>query len=149
MFLTLLTATKLMGHSGKPQRFELRADISTQGYDPDHKDIDLLRLKSFTLSRSLQDQEVLGPGGLARITELIATLVPFVSDFLFISGKTAFSRRFSTDGRSITARQICDQKRWLRSATKLWRSKFVWILLFRSNTRHTCKLSDPLPSAWQ
>ncbi|KAE9979789.1 hypothetical protein BLS_009471 [Venturia inaequalis] len=50
-----------------------------KGFDADHKDIDLLRLKSFTLTRNLDDKEVLGQQGLARISELIATLVPFIT----------------------------------------------------------------------
>ncbi|QDS70534.1 hypothetical protein FKW77_010339 [Venturia effusa] len=50
-----------------------------KGFDADHKDIDLLRLKSFTLTRKLADGEVLGERGLARIAELIATLVPFIT----------------------------------------------------------------------
>lgn len=71
-----------------------QADSSNQGFDAEHKDIDLLRLKSFTLTRKLDDKEVLGQQGLARISELIATLVPFVSQtFLFVrlSFKTTIS----------------------------------------------------------
>jgi len=50
-----------------------------QGFEPDHKDIDLLRLRSFTLSRKLEDSEVIGSQGLERIAELIACLVPFIA----------------------------------------------------------------------
>ncbi len=50
-----------------------------QGYDADNPNIDLLRLRNYTIGKKLKDDEVLGPGGLARITELIGVLTPFVS----------------------------------------------------------------------
>ena len=50
-----------------------------QGYDKEHVDIELLRLKNFTLGARLSDEEVAGAKGLERIAELIACLVPFVS----------------------------------------------------------------------
>ncbi|KAH8730623.1 hypothetical protein GQ44DRAFT_700605 [Phaeosphaeriaceae sp. PMI808] len=52
---------------------------SPKGYDPNHKDIELLRLRSFTLGKKLSDDEVIGPLGLERIAETIACMVPFVS----------------------------------------------------------------------
>lgn len=67
-----------------PQRFWTRLTLKIQVFDADHKDIDLLRLKSFTLTRKLEDREVLGQQGLARISELIATLVPFVSQTFYL-----------------------------------------------------------------
>lgn len=48
----------------------------------DHKDIDLLRLRSFTLGKKLSDEAVVGPKGMDRIAELIACIEPFVSKFL-------------------------------------------------------------------
>ncbi|KAF2850997.1 hypothetical protein T440DRAFT_529753 [Plenodomus tracheiphilus IPT5] len=48
-------------------------------YSHDHKDIDLLRLRSFTMGTKLPDHEILGPGGLDRIAELILSVVPFIS----------------------------------------------------------------------
>jgi len=50
-----------------------------QGYDAEHRDIDLLRLKNFTIGRKLTDQEVVGNKGLGRVAELISVMVPFVS----------------------------------------------------------------------
>ncbi|KAH6351607.1 hypothetical protein HBI37_037130 [Parastagonospora nodorum] len=50
-----------------------------KGYDQDHKDIDLLRLRNFTLSKKLSDTDVTGPGGLKRIAELVACLLPFIT----------------------------------------------------------------------
>lgn len=51
-----------------------------QGYDADHRDIELLRLRNFTLGTKISDDEVVGKNGLDRIAELIGCMVPFVSD---------------------------------------------------------------------
>lgn len=48
-------------------------------YDADHRDIALLRLRNFTIGRKLNDEEVVGKGGLERVVELMECLVPFVS----------------------------------------------------------------------
>lgn len=53
-----------------------------QGYAADHKDIELLRLRNFTLGTKLRDDEVVGAKGLERIAGLIETMVPFVSEAL-------------------------------------------------------------------
>ncbi|KAH7116939.1 hypothetical protein B0J11DRAFT_104754 [Dendryphion nanum] len=50
-----------------------------KGYDNDHRDIELLRLRSFTVGRKLSDSEVVGVQGLDRITSLIASMLPFVT----------------------------------------------------------------------
>ncbi|KAF1916790.1 hypothetical protein BDU57DRAFT_244520 [Ampelomyces quisqualis] len=50
-----------------------------KGYDQNHKDIDLLRLRNFTLGKKLRDDEVIGTGGLGRIAELVACMVPFIT----------------------------------------------------------------------
>lgn len=57
----------------------MRLTRNLQGYDPDHKDIELLRLRSFTISKQLSDDEVLHADSLTRISELISCLLPFVS----------------------------------------------------------------------
>lgn len=54
-----------------------------QGFEADHKDIALLRLKNFTLHRKLLDSEVVNPNAVGHIVGLIAQLVPFVSTALF------------------------------------------------------------------
>ena len=53
-----------------------------QDYTEDHPNIELLRLRNYTMGRKLKDDEVLGPGGLSRIVDLLATLTPFVSQTL-------------------------------------------------------------------
>ncbi|KAF2872979.1 hypothetical protein BDV95DRAFT_676293 [Massariosphaeria phaeospora] len=50
-----------------------------KGYDSDHKDIELLRLRSFTLGSKMSDEEVIGAKGLERIAEVIASMVPFIT----------------------------------------------------------------------
>ena len=50
-----------------------------KGYEKDNPNIDLLKLRNFTIGKKLKDEEVLGPGGLGRIAELIGILTPFVS----------------------------------------------------------------------
>ncbi|KAF2745825.1 hypothetical protein M011DRAFT_495334 [Sporormia fimetaria CBS 119925] len=49
-----------------------------KGYDKEHVDIELLRLKNFTLGTKLSDEDIVGAGGLERITELVASMVPFI-----------------------------------------------------------------------
>ena len=50
-----------------------------KGYEKENPNIDLLKLRNFTIGKKLKDEEVLGPGGLGRIVELIGILTPFVS----------------------------------------------------------------------
>ncbi|KAF2830105.1 hypothetical protein CC86DRAFT_367973 [Ophiobolus disseminans] len=50
-----------------------------KGYDQNHIEIELLRLRNFTLGTKVPDREVVGPGGLNRVAELVACLVPFIS----------------------------------------------------------------------
>ena len=49
-----------------------------QGYSADHADIDLLRLRNYTVGRTIQDDELLDRG-LDRIAELLTCMKPFVS----------------------------------------------------------------------
>jgi len=48
-------------------------------YAVDHKYIQLLRLRNFTLGRKMKDEEVTGEGGIERVANVIADLVPFVT----------------------------------------------------------------------
>lgn len=50
-----------------------------QGYQADHPNIELLRLKNFTIGRKLDDEEITEPGFLGRIAGLVGTMAPFVS----------------------------------------------------------------------
>lgn len=52
--------------------------LFSQGYDADHRDIDLLRLKNYTVGCKLTDEEVTGKGGLERISTLLTCMKPFV-----------------------------------------------------------------------
>ncbi|KAI1967084.1 hypothetical protein LOZ58_000578 [Ophidiomyces ophidiicola] len=48
-----------------------------KGYDSDNPNIELLRLRSFTINKKLQDREVLGGAALDGIAAVIETMVPF------------------------------------------------------------------------
>ena len=50
-----------------------------KGYEADNPNIDLLRLRNYTIGHKLKDAEVLGYGGLGRIVQLIGILTPFVT----------------------------------------------------------------------
>ena len=50
-----------------------------KGYEADNPNIDLLRLRNYTIGHKLNDAEVLGHGGLGRIVHLIGILTPFVT----------------------------------------------------------------------
>ena len=57
-----------------------QADLmANQGYDADHADIDLLRLRNYTVGRKLTDEEVVAPDSLDRIAHLLTCMKPFVS----------------------------------------------------------------------
>lgn len=56
------------------------ANLYDIDYDAGHPDIDLLRLRNYTIGRKLSDEEVLGEPGMQRIAQLLAALFPFVSD---------------------------------------------------------------------
>ncbi|KAF2199360.1 hypothetical protein GQ43DRAFT_442534 [Delitschia confertaspora ATCC 74209] len=50
-----------------------------KGYESDHKDIELLRLRSFTIGKTLSDDEVVGAKGLERVAQLMKCMVPFIT----------------------------------------------------------------------
>ena len=54
----------------------------SQGYGADHANIDLLRLRNYTIGTKLTDDQVLGVEGLHRIADLLSCMKPFVSGFL-------------------------------------------------------------------
>ncbi|EFW16326.1 conserved hypothetical protein [Coccidioides posadasii str. Silveira] len=52
---------------------------SLPGYSSENKNIELLRLRSFTLNKQLRDEDLLGPEALDRIASIIGIMVPFVT----------------------------------------------------------------------
>ncbi|KAJ5919271.1 hypothetical protein N7466_010214 [Penicillium verhagenii] len=50
-----------------------------KGYEADHKDIDLLRLRSFTIGRPITDKEIMAADVQDRIVALIGVMEPFVT----------------------------------------------------------------------
>ncbi|TKA65667.1 hypothetical protein B0A49_04984, partial [Cryomyces minteri] len=59
------------------QNAENALKTKPKGYDSGHKNIELLRLRNFTVGKKLEDEEVIGSKGLARVAELISCMVPF------------------------------------------------------------------------
>jgi uncharacterized protein (DUF2461 family) len=50
-----------------------------KGYGADNPNIELLKLKNFTIGKKLKDEEVADPKGIETIAQLIATMSPFVT----------------------------------------------------------------------
>lgn len=50
-----------------------------KGYEADNANIELLRLRNFTLGKRIPDEIVTGKHGLATVLDLIGALVPFVT----------------------------------------------------------------------
>lgn len=72
-----------------------------QGYDADHPNIELLRLRSFTMGRRLSDQDVLAPNVLERVMDLIAGMTPFVRRSRFFTFPS--SKAWSPSGTVLRA----------------------------------------------
>ena len=61
------------------QNTEMALKTKPKGYDIDNPNIELLRLRNFTVGKKLDDAVVSGLDGLNSIIELISTMRPFVS----------------------------------------------------------------------
>jgi hypothetical protein len=73
---------------------------AVKGYEADHKDIKLLRLRNFTISRKIGDSEITSADSLQMISNLIGSMFPFVSfcsilssHLLFRSARKSFALR--------------------------------------------------------
>lgn len=53
--------------------------VAPKGFDKNHPDIDLLRLRSFIVERKLSDEEVLDPHFMDNILETIRVGMPLVN----------------------------------------------------------------------
>ncbi|KAK1058124.1 hypothetical protein LTR12_000452 [Friedmanniomyces endolithicus] len=49
-----------------------------KGYSADHKDIELLRLRNYTIGSKLTGQDVTGTGGMDRVVGLMSCMKPFI-----------------------------------------------------------------------
>ncbi|KAI7118154.1 hypothetical protein KC352_g33624, partial [Hortaea werneckii] len=49
------------------------------GYDADHVDIDLLRLRNYTMGKSMSEEELTGGDGLENVANLFMHLKPFIT----------------------------------------------------------------------
>lgn len=56
----------------------LTRPFTAQGYDVDNENIKLLRLRNFTISKSLADEDFRGPDAQDKIAALIGVVEPFV-----------------------------------------------------------------------
>jgi len=63
-------------HQIRPDRDDM-LKRAPAGYDPDHPWIDLLRLKSFTLSRPISDAEWCEPDAISNLLEIFQQMYPF------------------------------------------------------------------------
>ncbi|KAI6791388.1 hypothetical protein KC367_g2980 [Hortaea werneckii] len=50
-----------------------------KGYDADHVDIDLLRLRNYTMGKSMSEEELTGGNGLENVVNLFMHLKPFIT----------------------------------------------------------------------
>lgn len=50
-----------------------------KGYEADNPNIELLKLKNFTIGKSLTDEEIADPKGIETVARVIATMAPFVT----------------------------------------------------------------------
>lgn len=50
-----------------------------KGYEANHPNIELLKLKNFTIGKRLKDEEIANPEGIETVASLIATMAPFVT----------------------------------------------------------------------
>jgi uncharacterized protein (TIGR02453 family) len=70
---------KLVMKAFADQNKENALKTKPRDYAADHKYIQLLRLRNFTIGRKLKDEEIVGNGGIDRVAEVIKCLVPFVT----------------------------------------------------------------------
>ncbi|MCJ1256101.1 hypothetical protein MMC24_003921 [Lignoscripta atroalba] len=61
------------------QNTENMLKTKPKGFTAENPNIDLLRLRSYTIGRKLKDEEVVGPKGLGRIVELLGIMTPFIT----------------------------------------------------------------------
>ncbi|KAI1626710.1 hypothetical protein EDD37DRAFT_676358 [Exophiala viscosa] len=61
------------------QNSENALKTKPKGYDADNPNIEMLRLRNFTLGKAIPDEKVLSEHGLQNILDLIGVLVPFVT----------------------------------------------------------------------
>ncbi|KAI9828305.1 MAG: hypothetical protein M1832_002733 [Thelocarpon impressellum] len=50
-----------------------------KGFEYENPNIELLRLRSYTIGKRIADEAVMGPGGLSRVADLLGVLTPFIT----------------------------------------------------------------------
>lgn len=59
--------------------FQFTDATIVQGYNAEHRDIELLKLKNYVLGKKVPDSVVFGPGSQEKLAEIFRPMVPFVS----------------------------------------------------------------------
>ena len=49
-----------------------------KGYNADHRDIELLKLKNYVLGKKVADSDIFGPGSQEKLAEIFRPMAPFV-----------------------------------------------------------------------
>ncbi|KAL4977867.1 hypothetical protein BDW66DRAFT_131191 [Aspergillus desertorum] len=68
------------------QNSESALKTKPKGYEHDNENIQLLRLRSFTVGKRISDADLVGPGAQGKIAVLIGIMEPFVSRVFLICG---------------------------------------------------------------
>lgn len=71
---------------------------TVQGFDADHKDLNLLRLRNFTLGKKISDADVLSEDGIDKIADIISALVPWVCSLYRFTCSLGCSADLPTSG---------------------------------------------------
>jgi uncharacterized protein (DUF2461 family) len=50
-----------------------------KGYDADHKDVALLKLRNFVLRKNISDKEITSENGLNIVGDIVEAIEPFVA----------------------------------------------------------------------
>ncbi|XP_014560260.1 hypothetical protein COCVIDRAFT_89706 [Bipolaris victoriae FI3] len=81
-----------------------------KGYDHDHKDIDLLRLRNFTIGCTVADEVIVGTGGLERVAEVVRAMVPFITYLNSVVMPDEDTSGSSSEGEDDDADQGADEE---------------------------------------
>jgi len=72
-----------------------------QGYEADNPNIELLRLRNFTIGKAIPDEVITGEQGLKAILDLIGVMVPFVSPPVASNSPPPGTRRMPSRGTTV------------------------------------------------
>ena len=70
-----------------------------QGYEAENPNIELLRLRNFTLGKRISDDRITAVDGLETILQLIGVMVPFVSPLFQLQSHSFHTLQATTISR--------------------------------------------------